>query len=208
VSSKPSVLPTGLSFDEAASLFFGATTALHFLRKAHVRRGDKVLVVGASGTVGVAIVQLAKQFGAEVTAVTSTGNCGLVTALGADEVVDYTREDFTGRSERYDIIADTVGTPFSRCKKALGESGRMLAIVAGLPDMLASLWVPLTSRRKIIAGPAGELPEDVRHILDLAAAGKLKPVIDKRYTFSQMAEAHAYVATGRKRGSVVVSVDP
>jgi NADPH:quinone reductase-like Zn-dependent oxidoreductase len=199
--------PSKLSFEEAASLCFGGCTALHFLRKADIKAGDKVLVIGASGGVGTALVQLAKHFGAEVTGVTSKANLDLVMSLGADRVIDYTKEDFTAHNEPYDIIADTVATSFARCKDMLRENGRLLAIAGGMPDMLASLWVPLTGSKKVIAGPAGERPEDVRQLTDLAEAGVLRPVIDRRYPFTQIAEAHAYVATGRKRGSVVVSME-
>lgn len=199
--------PSNLSFEQAASLCFGGSTALHFLRKAEIKAADKVLVIGASGGVGTAVVQLAKHFGAEVTGVTSGTNLDLVMSLGADAAIDYTREDFTARNETYDVIADTVtATSFARCKDALRENGRLLVIAGGMPDLLASLWVPLTGSRKVIAGPAEERPEDVQRLADLAESGALKPVIDRRYSFTQMAEAHAYVATGRKRGSVVVSM--
>ena len=199
--------PANLSFEEAASLPFGGTTALHYLRKAGIRTGDEILVIGASGNVGTALVQLAKHFGARVTGVTSTPNLDLVTSLGADRVIDYTREDFTQGGRTYDVIADTVGaTGYARCKRALKDKGRLLAIAGGLPDMLAAAWVPLTSGNKVIAGPAKERPEDVQRLADLAEAGALKPVIDRRYGFAQMRDAHAYVETRRKRGSVVVIV--
>ena len=200
--------PTNLSFEEAASLPFGASTSLHFLRKAGIRPGDKVLVIGASGGVGTAMVQLAKHFGAEVTGVTSTKNLALVTSLGADRVIDYTKHDFTTRGETYDIVVDTVGgTSFARCRPVLRDKGRLLAVAAGMPEMLAALWSPLTGSRRVIAGPAAERVEDLPEMAALAEGGALKPVIDRRYEFEQMAEAHAYVETGRKRGSVVVSVE-
>lgn len=201
--------PDNLSFEEAASLPFGGATALHYLRKARVKAGDTVLVIGASGSVGTALVQLAAHFGADVTGVTSTANLGLVASLGARKVIDYTQEDAIGGGETYDIIADTVGaTPFARCERALKEGGRLLAIAGTLPDMIAGLWVPLRSTKRVIAGPAAERPETVRHLAELATAGALRPVIDRRYDFAQMAEAHAYVETRRKRSSVVVSVVP
>lgn len=201
--------PANLSFEEAASLSFGGSTALHFLRKAGLKAGDKVLVIGASGGVGTAMVQLAKHFGAEVTGVTSTANLALVASLGADRVIDYTRDDFAAGGEIYDIVVDTVGaTPFARCRRVLKDGGRLLAVAAGLPEMLAALWTPLTGSRRVVAGPAAERPDDVRRLAELAESGALKPVIDRRYAFAQMAEAHAYVETGRKRGSVVVSVQP
>ena len=200
--------PANLSFEEAASLPFGASTSLHFLRKANIRLGDKVLVIGASGGVGTSMVQLAKHFGAEVTGVTSTNNLALVTSLGADKVIDYTRADVTALGETYDIIVDTVGkTSFARCKPVLEDKGRLLAVAAGLPEMLATLWAPLTGSPRVIAGPAAERVSDLAEMAALAEAGVLKPVIDRRYRFAQIAEAHAYVETGRKRGSVVVSVE-
>ena len=200
--------PANLSFEEAASLPFGASTSLHYLRKAKIKAGDAVLVIGASGGVGSAMVQLAKHFGAQVTGVTSTNNLALVASLGADRVIDYTREDFTARGETYDIVVDTVGkTPVARCMRILKDKGRLLAVAAGLPEMLASVWAPLTGSRRVIAGPAEERAGDIPEIAALAEAGALKPVIDRRYRFAQMPEAHAYVETGRKRGSVVVSVE-
>lgn len=200
--------PANLSFEEAASLPFGASTSLHYLRKARIKAGDAVLVIGASGGVGSAMVQLAKHFGAHVTGVTSTPNLALVASLGADRVIDYTREDFTARGETYDIVVDTVGkTPFARCRPVLKEKGRLLAVAAGMPEMLASVWAPLTGSQRVIAGPAEERAGDIPDIAALAEAGALKPVIDRRYRFAQMPKAHAYVETGRKRGSVVVSVE-
>lgn len=200
--------PANLSFEEAASLPFGASTSMHFLRKAGIKPGDKVLVIGASGGVGTAMVQLAKRVGAEVTGVTSSNNLALVAALGADKVIDYTRDDFTTRGETYDIVVDTVGkTSFARCAPMLGDKGRLLAVAAGLPEMLAALWAPLTGSRRVIAGPAAERVEDIAEMATLAEAGALKPVIDRCYRFTQVPEAHAYVETGRKRGSVVVSMD-
>lgn len=199
------IKPASLSFEEAASLCFGGTTALHFLRKANTRAGDKVLVIGASGGVGTAIVQLARHLGAEVTGVTSTANVELVRSLGADTVIDYTRDDFTQGGTSYDIIADTVGaTSLARCKSALRKNGRLLAIAGGMPELLASIWTP--GSKKVIAGPYPGRPDDVRRLAELAEAGALRPVIDRRYDFAQMVEAHAYVETGRKKGSVVVVV--
>ena len=155
------------------------------------------------------MVQLAKHRGAEVTGVTSTNNLALVRSLGADRAIDYTKDDFTTRGETYDIVVDTVGrTSFARCKPVLRDKGRLLAVAAGVPEMLAALWAPLTGSRRVIAGPAEERVGDLAEMATLAEAGTLKPVIDRRYRFAQMAEAHAYVETGRKRGSVVVSVEP
>jgi NADPH:quinone reductase-like Zn-dependent oxidoreductase len=200
--------PENLSFEEAASISFGGTTALHYLRKADIKPGEKLLVVGASGGVGTALVQLAKHFGAEVTGVTSTSNLALVASLGADAVIDYTKRDFCESGDIYDIIADTVGaTSFARCRHAIGDKGRLLAIAGGVTDMLAALWAPITSSKRVVVGPARVRPDDVRQLAELAKGGVLRPVIDRRYDFAQMVEAHAYVETGRKRGSVVVSVE-
>lgn len=201
--------PDNLSFEEAASLPFGGSTALHFLRKGQVKRGERVLVIGASGNVGSALVQLAKHLGAEVVGVTSTKNLDLVTSLGADRVLDYTRGDALQGGETYDAIADTVGdTSFARAKPSLKEGGRLLSIAGGMREMLAAARTARSRGRKVIAGPAQERPEDVAHLAELARTGALRPTIDRRYGFSQMAEAHAYVETRHKRGSVVVIVAP
>lgn len=201
---KPVVLkPAGLSFEEAASLPFGATTAIHFLRRAQLKAGDKVLVIGASGAVGSALVQLATHMGAAVTGVTSRQNISLVRAFGAAAVIDYTAKDFTRAPETYDIVADAVGaSSFAACCPVLNEHGRYLSVAGGLADLLAR---PRGSK-KSIGGPASEHPEDLRELVRLAQRGVLKPVIDKTYTFGQLPHAHAYVETGRKRGSVVVSL--
>lgn len=195
--------PANLDFSEAASLMFGGTTALHFLRKANLAPGETVLVIGASGAVGSAIVQLARLKGATVTGVTSTPNIDMVRSLGATSVIDYTRDNFLRAGQGYDIIADTVGAcSFAECRPVLSENGRYLAIAGSLSDMLARS----SGTRLSIAGPAAERLEDVAELAGLAASGALKPVIDRIYSFAQLPDAHAHVDTGRKRGSVVVSV--
>ena len=199
--------PPSLSYDEAAALSFGGTTALDFLRRGKLQRGESVLVNGASGGVGTAAVQLAKHFGADVTGVCSTANVELVRSLGARHVIDYTKEDFTQNGETYDVIVDTTGTaPFSRSKASLKERGRLLMVLAGLPDMLQIPWVSMTSTKKLIAGPAAVRAEDLRFLAGLAEAGEFKPVIDRRYPFEQIAEAHRYVDTGRKKGNVIITL--
>jgi len=200
--------PSNLTYDEAAALSFGGTTALDFFRRGKLQRGEKVLVNGASGGVGTAAVQLARHFGADVTGVCSTANVELVSSLGASHVIDYTKEDFTQNGETYDVIVDTAGTaPFSRSKASLKEGGRLLMILAGLPDMLRIPWVSMTSSKKVIAGPAAGRAEDLRFLAGLAAAGEFKPVIDRRYPFEQIAEAHRYVDTGRKKGNVIITLE-
>jgi NADPH:quinone reductase-like Zn-dependent oxidoreductase len=201
------LIPPNLSFEEAAALPFGGTTALDFFRRGGLKAGDKILVNGASGAVGVAAVQLAQHFGAEVTAVCSGANAELVRSLGARRVIDYTREDFTASGEVYDVIVDTVGTaPFARSKLSLGKGGRLLLVLATLGQMLLAPWESAVSGKKVVAGPATERAEDVRLLAKLAQEGSLRPVIDRRYALEQMAEAHRYVETGRKRGSVAVTV--
>jgi NADPH:quinone reductase-like Zn-dependent oxidoreductase len=200
--------PANLTYEEAAALSFGGTTALDYLKeKGKIQRGEKVLIVGASGAVGTAAVQLAKHFGAEVTGVCSTANLGLVRSIGADNVIDYTKEDFTKNGETYDIILVAAGTTsFSQCKGSLNEDGRLLMLVAGLPEMAQIPWASMTSSKKVFAGPAAERAEDVHVLKELAETGEFKPVIDRRYPLERIVEAHAYVDTGHKKGSVVISV--
>ncbi|MCP9785974.1 NAD(P)-dependent alcohol dehydrogenase [Cyanobium sp. N5-Cardenillas] len=200
--------PPGLSDETAAALCFGGTTALDFLRRGQVQRGDKVLVNGASGAVGTAVVQLARHVGAEVTGVCSGANSDLVRSLGAAHVIEYTQADFTGNGQTYDLIVDTVGTaPFSRCSRSLKDGGRLLLVLAGLPEMLKGLWVSLTSRHTVIAGPVAVKLEDLRQLAALAEAGAIQPVIDRRYPLDQIVDAHRYVDTGRKKGTLVITVD-
>ncbi|MCC5906848.1 MAG: NAD(P)-dependent alcohol dehydrogenase [Balneolaceae bacterium] len=199
--------PPNLTYYEAATLSFGGTTALDFFRRGKLQSGEKVLVNGASGSVGTAAVQLARHFGAEVTGVCSTVNMELVQSLGASHVIDYTKEDFTQNGITYDVIVDTVGTaPFSRSKGSLKEGGRLLMVLGGLPDMLQIPWVSMTSNKKVIAGPAAERAEDLRLLAKLAETGEFKPVIDRRYPLEQIVEAHRYVDTGRKKGNVVITL--
>lgn len=197
--------PGNLSLNEAAALSFGGTTALAFLSKAMLQRGDKILINGASGSVGTAAVQLAKHFGAEVTAVCSTANVELLKSLKADHVVDYSKFDFTQNGRSYDVIMDNAGTaPFTRCKASLKRGGRLLIVIASLPDMLKIPWINLTSGKKVIAGTATADAADLQFIASLVEAGEFKPVIDRRYPFEQAVAAHRYVDTGRKKGNVIL----
>lgn len=200
--------PLNLTYGEAAALSFGGTTALSFLKRGKIQSGERVLVNGASGSVGTAAVQLARHFGADVTGVCSTTNVELVRSLGASHVIDYTKEDFTRNGETYDVIVDTVGTaPFSRSKASLKESGRLLMVLGGLPDMLQIPWASMTSSKKVIAGPAVSRAEDLRFLAGLAETGEFKPVIDRRYPFERIADAHHYVDTGRKKGNVIITLE-
>jgi NADPH:quinone reductase-like Zn-dependent oxidoreductase len=177
---------------------------LSFLRKADIQSGQKVLINGASGAVGTAAVQLAKYFGAEVTGVCSTANLERVKSLGADEVIDYTREDFTKNGQTYDIIYDAVGKlSFSHCKSSLKENGFYLA---GAMTELQGAWLSMTNNQTVVAGSEPERKEDLVFLTELVEAGKLKPVIDRRYPLEQIPDAHRYVDQGHKVGNVVITV--
>jgi NADPH:quinone reductase-like Zn-dependent oxidoreductase len=201
-ATKPIVKkPKNLSFEQAASLSFGGTTALHFLRKAGLQSGENLLVIGASGTVGSAIVQLARHMGANVTAATSAGNAELAVSLGAHEVIDYRTTDYSGQTAAFDIIADTVdASSFDACFDALKPGGRYLAIAAGLAEQFRSG----RGGKRQITGVALERLEDVEMLAGLAEKGIFTPLIDSTYPLSGIAAAHARVDTGRKKGSVVV----
>lgn len=203
--TKPVVAkPGNLSFEAAAALCFGGTTALDFLRKAALRPGEEVLVIGACGAVGSAMVQLARHMGARVTAAVSAANRALALQLGAHAVIDYRETDFTRQTAAYDVIADTVGASSFRASfDALKPGGRYLGIAAGLAEM----FVRGRGGKRQITGMAPERTEDVAHLAGLAARGVFTPLIDRTYPLSEIAAAHAYVETGRKRGSVVILME-
>jgi NADPH:quinone reductase-like Zn-dependent oxidoreductase len=206
--------PANMSLEESAAVLFGAGSALHFLKQAGVQAGQKVLVYGASGSVGVFAVQLAKHFGAQVTAVCSTRNLDLARSLGADEVVDYMREDFSRAGRVYDVVFDTVGrSGYARSLRALkrggdyvrvGGSGRMFALLA---DLVRAMWVSTTGAAKVVGGVARVTPADLALLRSLIEAGKLRTVIDRHYPLREIAEAHRYVEAGHKRGHVVVLIE-
>jgi NADPH:quinone reductase-like Zn-dependent oxidoreductase len=199
-----------VSYETAAALPFGGTTAFHFLKdKGDVRPGDRVLINGASGGVGTAAIQLARHFGAVVTAVTSAANAGLVSGLGASRVIDYQTQDFAAEGERYDLILDTVGNcPYARARPALAEGGRLLLVAT---DLMGTLGAVIRPRRqdghRIIAGVAAERRDVIELLMQLAASGLLTTPIDRRYRLDEIRAAHAYVETRRKRGSVIITVD-
>ena len=207
--------PANMTFDEAAAVLFGGGTALHFLRMAKVQAGQNVLVYGASGSVGVFAVQLAKHFGARVTGVSSGANLELVQSLGADRAIDYTKEDFSQAGRVYDVVFDTVGySGFSRAMRSLkrggvylraGGSGRLSSI---LLSIVQSWWASLTGAATVIGGVARVTPQDLPFLKGLIESGKLGTVIDRRYPLSEIAEAHRYVEAGHKRGHVVINLVP
>jgi len=204
--------PANMTYEEAAVIPFGALTALFFLRdKGNIQNGQKILINGASGGVGTAAVQLAKHFGAEVTGVCSSRNLELVKSLGADKVIDYSKEDFTQSGEIYNIIFDTaVGrTSFSACKNSLTEEGFYLAVAGGLKEMFQMIWTSIIGGRKVIfgGGEACERKEGLIFLKELIEKGKIKSVIDKSYPLEQIVEAHRYVEKGHKKGNVVITVE-
>ena len=209
------IKPANMSYEEAASVPNGALTALPFLRdKGKIQGGQTVLIYGASGSVGIAAVQLAKYYGADVTGVCSTTNLEWVKSLGADQVIDYSQEDFTQNGKTYDIIFDTVGKrSFSECKGSLtDDEGIYLATVPTPVIMLQALWTARSGSKRVkfmAAGlsPASEKIKDLVFLTELIEAGKIKPVIDRRYPLEQIAEAHRYVEKGHKKGNVVITVE-
>ncbi len=208
-----SIKPVNLSYEEAASIPNGALTALPFLRdKGNIRKGKTVLIYGASGSVGSAAVQLARYYGAVVTGVCSTANLDWVKSLGADQVIDYTEEDFTDNGKTYDIIFDTIGKhSFSECKGSLTEEGVYLATVPTPAMMLQALWTARSGSKKVRFAATGLRPasakiNDLVFLTELIEAGKIKPVIDRIYPLEQIVEAHRYVEKGHKKGNVVINV--
>jgi len=199
--------PANMTYEEAAPAPVGGLEALCFLRQGNVQSGQKVLINGAGGTIGTFAVQLAKYFGAEVTGVDSTGKLDMLRSIGADRVIDYTQEDFTKRGETYDFILDVVGrSSFSGSVRSLKQNRRYLIANPGPSQMVRGRWTSMTSSKKVVFGAASPKTEDLIYLKELIEAGKVKSVIDRRYPLEQVAEAHKYVETGRKKGHVVITV--
>ncbi len=199
--------PANMTYEQAAAVPYGAIMALNMLRKIDLRPGYRVLVNGASGGIGPAVVQLAKShFGAHVTGVCGTPRLDYVRSLGADAVIDYSQEDFTAGNETYDLIVDILGkSPFSRVKRALTPKGRWLLVSFKTKQILQMLWTSLFGNKKVVCALSTEKAEDLVFIKGLIEAGKFTAVIDKCYPLAQAAEAHRYAASGHKKGSVVIT---
>ena len=199
--------PGNMNYQEAAAIPFGATASMHFLRLANIQKGQKVLINGASGALGTMAVQLARNYGAEVTAVCSASNFALVKSLGADHLIDYTSEDFSKNGERYDVIFDTVGKiSIWKGLRSLNNKGQLLLASAGLGTMLGGSLASLIMRKKIRSGVIKETIDDMNYFRQKIEEGKLKAVIDKTFTLEDLAEAHSYVDKGHKKGNVVIAV--
>ena len=202
------IKPTNVTHEEAAALPIGARTALHFLEKANITKGQKVLIYGASGSVGTYAVQLAHYFGAEVTGVCSSANINLVKSLGADKVIDYTEPSFIEKLEMYDVVFVAIDKfPFAVCNKILNEKGVYLNVTNPIKS-LRQLWVSLISKKRIMMSE--NVPENADYLVrikELVEKGILKPVVDKSYPFGQLREAHHYVDKGHKKGNVVITMD-
>jgi NADPH:quinone reductase-like Zn-dependent oxidoreductase len=215
LSQKPSALasvmairPGNVTYEEAAALPFGGLEALHTLRQANIRPGQKVLIVGAGGSIGTYAVQLAKHYGAEVTGVDKAGKLDMLRSIGADHVIDYAREDFTKNGLTYDVILDTIGkSPFSRSLRSLNERGTYLNANPGLVGGLWMRWFSKTGGKRVITWTAGYSVDNLNSLRELVEAGILKPVIDRRYPLEQTAEAHRYVDTGNKKGNVIITME-
>lgn len=205
--------PANMTLEDAAAIFVGAACSLHFLRKAGIQPGERVLVHGASGSLGTFAVQLAKHYGARVTAVCSAANVELVRSLGADAVIDYTSHDFTRERAGYDVICDVMAKAgFPHSLRALKPRGRYLFV--GFPDgvlaivstLLNGLWVHLRGRAVFIAGPAAPVQADLEFLKTLIEAGRLRSVVGRTYALRDIAEAHRYADSGHKVGNVVVLI--
>jgi len=205
---KVSLKPANINCEEAAGVPFAGTSALYYLKyKADIQAGQKVLINGASGGVGTFAVQLAKYYGTEVTGICSTANLEMVASLGADKVIDYTKEDFTKNGQTYDIILDAVGKrSFSQCKKSLKPGGFYINTVATVPLLLQMLWTSRIGNKKVIFGIPPCTTKEFDILREIIEAGKMKTVIDRTYPLNDIAEAHAYAEKGHARGKVVINV--
>ena len=214
LSEKPSAMasvmgkkPVNLTYEESAAAPFGGLEALHSLRQANIQRGQKVLIVGAGGTIGTYSVQLAKHYGAEVTAVDKPGKLEMLRSIGSDHVIDYTQRNFTKNGQTYDVILDTIGkSSFSGSLRSLNENGTYLNANPGLFSGVRMRWLSRRSSKKVITWTAGYTAKNLLALKELIEAGIIKPVIDRIYPLEQIADAHRYVEGGNKKGNVVITV--
>jgi NADPH:quinone reductase-like Zn-dependent oxidoreductase len=212
---KPSALasvmarkPANVDYEVAAAIPFGGLEALHSLGQANIRSRQKVLIVGAGGSIGTFAVQLAKHYGAEVTGVDHTVKLDMLRSIGADQVIDYTQEDFTKSGQIYDVIFDTIGKgSFSGSLKSLKENGILLNANPGLFVVARKRWASMRSNRRIILWTAGYTVNNLLALRELVEAGAIRSIIDRRYPLEQMAEAHRYVEAGDKKGNVVITME-
>jgi 2-desacetyl-2-hydroxyethyl bacteriochlorophyllide A dehydrogenase len=201
------IKPESVSFEDAATITVGGINAYHFLRMANLQQGQKVLVIGAGGSIGTWAVLMAKYYGAEVTAVDHTGKIEMLRSIGAHQVIDYTKEDFSSRREKYDVIFDAVyKSSFSKCVGSLSKTGCYLMANTGPLRMFRGVWTEWTSKKKIKFALAAEKEKDLTFLANLIATGKIKPVIDRTYSLEETIEAHRYVEKGLKKGNVIISV--
>jgi NADPH:quinone reductase-like Zn-dependent oxidoreductase len=201
------IKPVNMTYEEAAAVPLGGLEALHYIRKANIQSGQKVLINGAGGSIGTIAIQLAKHFGSEVTAVDSTGKLDMLRSIGADQVIDYTKEDFTKSGETYDVIFDVVGkSPFSRSETSIKQNGTYLSANPGPSLRVQDRRTSSRNIRIVIGGNVSYRLEDLMYLKELIEVGKIKSVIDRRYPLEQIVEAHRYVETGGKKGNVVITV--
>jgi NADPH:quinone reductase-like Zn-dependent oxidoreductase len=201
------IKPANMTYEEAAAVPVGGLEALCFLRQGNVQSGQKVLINGAGGTIGPYAVQLAKHIGSEVTGVESTRKLDMLRSIGADQVIDYTQEDFTKSGQTYDFILDVVSKGlFSGCIRSLKQNGIYLIANPGLSQMVRGRWTSRTSSKKVMFGAASPSTEDLIYLKELIEEGMIKSVIDRTFPLEETAEAHRYVETGQKKGNVVITV--
>lgn len=202
-------MPNNMAYEEAAAVPLGGLEALHFISKANLQKGQSILINGAGGSIGTMAIQLAKQLGAEVTAVDHTDKLDMMHDIGADHVIDYTKEDFAKMGRTYDVIFDVIcKNSFARSIKSLKNDGRYLMGNPRLSTMLRSLWVTRGSNKKIIFETNVHKSKNLIYLRDMIEAGQLKTVIDRVYPLEETADAHRYVETGQKKGNVIVAVTP
>lgn len=201
------IKPNNMSYEEAACVPLGGFESLHYLRTANIRRGQKVLIRGAGGSIGTIGIQLAKYYGAEVTAVDSTKKLDMLRSIGADHVIDYTKEDFTKSGKTYDVIFDVIGKgPFSDSIRSLKDQGILLTANSMKSKIVREPGKSKENSKRIIGGNVDSKPEDLNFLKKLIEEGKIKSVIDRRFPLGQVPEAHRYVENGGKKGNVVIKV--